>query len=85
MSTSDYSLNKRIRLTAFLVSFVEESIEETSKWKFMLKITEFFTDSLESLYKVNSALNLDNSDNRTNEEWKSEYSNPSSQKMSKFG
>ena len=49
-------MKQRIMLTAFLVSFVGECIEETSKWKFMLKITEFYTERLESLYKINSAI-----------------------------
>ena len=53
--------NEELRLSPFMSKYVNQMIDEDSKYKFMLQIAEFYSQFLVLQYKVNSANDLNKS------------------------
>ena len=50
---------EKIALNAFLMNYVQETIDDDSKWKLMNTIAEFYGNRLMDMYKINSAVDYD--------------------------
>ena len=50
---------EKIALNAFLTNFVQETIDDDSKWKLMNIIADFYGQRLLDVYKINAAVDYD--------------------------
>ena len=50
---------EKITLNAFLMNYVQETIDDDSKWKLMNTIAEFYGNRLMDMYKINAAVDYD--------------------------
>ena len=50
---------EKIALNAFLMNFVQETIDDDSKWKLMNIIADFYSQRLLDVYKINAAVDYD--------------------------
>ena len=50
---------EKIALNAFMIDFVQETIDDESKYNLVDKIAEFYALRLHDLYKINSAIDYD--------------------------